>query len=215
MGAPEVRACIVFCLHRLSLRSSQTPRSLLCKIADPTVRETVSSLWLNTASTVALCPKTAANNSSSTHLKTRQVTLTQSDKYDNALAEHCFRRRLVAEKLAITHVTLNKDTMVTLRSDRKLAAVPAESTPSRGRKAAAARTPKPDRSVTPDRASQDSTRRRSRRVRDRQSMLGIIPEDVADTAGIARACCISQTSTGESVAGLTIMPVCKQLLQKT
>ena len=74
--------------------------------------------------------------------------------------------------------------MVTLRSDRKLAAVPTESTPSRGRKATG--TLRADRSVTPDRGSLDSTLRRSQRVRDRQSMMGVIPEDTADSAGMAR-----------------------------
>ena len=135
-------------------------------------------------------PKTAANKQVEAFSNWQKVTLTQSDKYDNAVADIAFDADLSQRSLQ-SHVTLNRDTMVTLRSDRKLAAVPAESTPSRGRKAAAARTPKADRSVTPDRASQDSTLRRSRRVRDRQSMLGIIPEDVADTAGIASARCIS------------------------
>ena len=134
--------------------------------------------------------------------------------YESAIAENCFRRWLVAEKWTRERISLYTDIMVTLRSDRKLAAVPADSTPSRSRRTAAVRTPKADRSVTPDRASQDSILRRSQRVKDRQSMLGIIPEDVADTAGIASTCCIAWTITSGYVPGLTIMSLCTQLRLK-
>ena len=75
--------------------------------------------------------------------------------------------------------------MVTLRSEGKPAATAVVPSPSQTRKATSLNSNKTARrSLTPDRASQDSALRRSQRVKDRQGVLESIQEDTAASAGI-------------------------------
>lgn len=76
--------------------------------------------------------------------------------------------------------------MVSLRSQDKQAATGGDPSSGDAKKAtsvSAGRTAR--RSLTPDRASQDSTIRRSQRLKDRQGVLESIQEDTAASAGKA------------------------------
>lgn len=73
--------------------------------------------------------------------------------------------------------------MVTLRSQDNQAATGSDPSSGDAKKATSVTTAR--RSLTPDRASQDSTIRRSQRLKDRQGILESIQEDTAASAGKA------------------------------
>ncbi len=95
--------------------------------------------------------------------------------------------------------------MVTLRSEGKVAATagePSTSQPKKTTSVTSGRTAR--RSMTPDRASQDSTLRRSQRVKDRQGALESIQEDTAASAGDYPVQLLAGKVTGVSVHRLPL-----------